>query len=295
MDASLVIDRLSVEFKHGDDRIEAVRDVSLEVRASECVGIVGESGSGKTQLFMAAMGLLPRNAAAHGKIWFEGQNLLTLRRAALNRIRGARLAMVFQDPMSALTPHVKIGAQLAEVLVAHGKASWPQAWEAAGSMLERVRLSEPRLRLQQYPHELSGGMRQRVMIGAALMCQPSVLIADEPTSALDVTVQGHIIRLLADMRREFGMSLVLSSHDLGVMTGLADRLIVMYAGRVVEAGAASQVFAAARHPYTAALLQCVPSLGGARPARSSRRSRRPPARTYDAGRRCRATPRSPRR
>ncbi len=261
MDALLTIDHVSVEFRQGQARIEALRAVSLEVRPAECIGIVGESGSGKTQLFMAAMGLLPRNARAQGSIRFDGQDLLRLERTALNHIRGAHLAMIFQDAMSALTPHVKVGVQLAEVLVAHRNASWSQAWEAAADMLERVRVSQSALRLHQYPHELSGGMRQRVMIGAALMCRPSLLIADEPTTALDVTVQGHIIQLLADMRAAYGMSLVLISHDFGVMAGLADRVFVMYAGRVVETGPTSAIFAAARHPYAAALVQCVPRAG----------------------------------
>jgi oligopeptide transport system ATP-binding protein len=248
--ATLSIDDLSVSFAQRDASICAVRQVSLAVAPRECVGIVGESGSGKTQVFMAAMGLLAGNAAAEGTVRFEGADILGLPRARLNRIRGSKLTMIFQDPMTSLTPHLKIGVQLAEVLVCHAGKSWGEARAAARRMLERVRVPEAARRLNQYPHELSGGLRQRVMIGMSLMCEPTLVIADEPTTALDVTVQAQIIDLLRSLRAEAGMALVLISHDLAVVAGLADRILVMYAGRIVESSAAGALFGHALHPYT---------------------------------------------
>jgi oligopeptide transport system ATP-binding protein len=261
---TLSIDDLRVNFAQRNATICAVRQVSLAVAPGECVGIVGESASGKTQVFMAAMGLLAGNAAAEGRVRFEGEDILGLPRARLNRIRGSKLTMIFQDPMTSLAPHLKIGTQLAEVLVCHAGQSWREARTAARRMLERVRVPEPARRLDQYPHELSGGLRQRVMIGMSLLCDPTLLIADEPTTALDVTVQAQIIDLLRVMREEVGMALVLISHDLGVVGGLADRILVMYAGRIVESAAAAELFRHALHPYTAELLNCIPSLSGPR-------------------------------
>jgi oligopeptide transport system ATP-binding protein len=262
--AILRIDDLSVSFAQPNRPIPAVRQVSLAVAARECVGIVGESGSGKTQLFMAAMGLLAPDAAAAGSVRFEDEEILGAAPHRLNRIRGSKLTMIFQDPMTSLTPHLKIGTQLAEVLVCHAGKPWSEARLAARRMLERVRVPEAQRRLNQYPHELSGGLRQRVMIGMSLMCEPLLVIADEPTTALDVTVQAQIIELLRAMREEVGMALVLISHDLGVVAGLADRILVMYAGRIVESAAAADLFGHARHPYTAELLKCVPRLSGPR-------------------------------
>jgi oligopeptide transport system ATP-binding protein len=262
MPAALNIDNLSVAFAQAVKSTTVVRDVSLTVAPGECIGIVGESGSGKTQIFMAAMGLLAANATAQGSVRFEGDEILDLQADRLNRLRGSKLAMVFQDPMSSLTPHLKIGVQLAEVLVCHANLSWSEARGAARSMLEMVRVPEPARRMEQYPHELSGGLRQRVMIGMSLLCGPSLVIADEPTTALDVTVQAQIIDLLRSLREQIGMALVLISHDLGVVAGLADRILVMYAGRIVESATASELFRRPRHPYTAELLKCVPSLSG---------------------------------
>jgi oligopeptide transport system ATP-binding protein len=264
MAATLSIEHLSVSFVTGGARLPAVREVSLAVAPRECVGIVGESGSGKTQVFMAAMGLLAGNARAEGRVLFEGADILGAVSSRLNRIRGSKLSMIFQDPMTSLTPHLKIGAQLAEVMVCHAGKSWSEARVAARRMLERVQVPEPERRLDQYPHELSGGLRQRVMIGMSLLCEPSLVIADEPTTALDVTVQAQIIDLLLAMRAEIGMALVLISHDLGVVAGLADRILVMYAGRIVESAAVAQLFRHAHHPYTAELLKCIPSLSGPR-------------------------------
>jgi oligopeptide transport system ATP-binding protein len=260
----LSIEDLSVSFTQRNANICAVRQVSLTVAPGECVGVVGESGSGKTQVFMAAMGLLAGNAAAAGRVRFEGEDILGLPRARLNRIRGSKLTMIFQDPMTSLAPHLRIGTQLAEVLVCHAGQSWSAARTAARRMLERVRVPEPARRLDQYPHELSGGLRQRVMIGMSLLCEPTLVIADEPTTALDVTVQAQIIDLLRAMREEVGMALALISHDLGVVVGLADRILVMYAGRIVESAATAELFRHALHPYTAELLKCIPSVSGPR-------------------------------
>ena len=284
---------LSVEFVQRNVTIAAVRRVSLSVNARECVGIVGESGSGKTQVFMAAMGLLAPNAAARGRVRFEDHELLGSPPARLNRVRGSKLTMIFQDPMSSLTPHLNVGTQLAEVLVCHTGSSWGAARIAALRMLERVRVPEPQRRMNQYPHELSGGLRQRVMIGMSLLCEPTLVIADEPTTALDVTVQAQIIDLLRGMRAEFGMALVLISHDLAVVAGLADRILVMYAGRVVESGASADIFGRALHPYTAELLKCIPALSGPRLERLPTIAGQPPRPGEDVEG-CAFAPRCPR-
>jgi oligopeptide transport system ATP-binding protein len=289
----LRIDELSVSFAQPKRRISAVRQISLAVAARECVGIVGESGSGKTQLFMAAMGLLAPGAEAGGSVRFEDEEMLGAAPPTLNRIRGSKLTMVFQDPMTSLTPHLKIGTQLAEVLVCHAGKPWSEARLAARRMLERVRVPEAQRRLNQYPHELSGGLRQRVMIGMSLMCEPTLVIADEPTTALDVTVQAQIIELLRAMREEVGMALVLISHDLGVVAGLADRILVMYAGRIVESAAAADLFGQARHPYTAELLKCIPSLSGPRLERLPTLPGQPPQ-PGDSPAGCAFAPRCPR-
>jgi oligopeptide transport system ATP-binding protein len=291
--AVLSIEELTVSFSQADRSIAAVRQVSFAVAARECVGIVGESGSGKTQVFMAAMGLLAGNAAVQGQVRFAGDGLLGLGHDRLNRIRGSRLSMIFQDPMTSLTPHLTIGTQLAEVLVCHEGRTWSEARVAARRMLERVRVPDPGRRLKQYPHELSGGLRQRVMIGMSLLCGPLLVIADEPTTALDVTVQAQIIDLLGAMRRELGMALVLISHDLGVVAELSDRILVMYAGRIVESAAALELFQHAAHPYTAALLKCVPSLSGPRLERLPTLPGHPPQ-PGDSAEGCAFAPRCPR-
>ena len=259
---TLSIRSLSVSFARREADIRAVQQVSLDVAARECVGVVGESGSGKTQVFMAAMGLLPGNATPSGSVRFEGEELLAADARHLNRVRGSKLTMIFQDPMTSLTPHLQIGTQLAEVLVCHSHLSWSEARTAAHRMLDRVRVPDPARRLNQYPHELSGGLRQRVMIAMSLLCEPKLVIADEPTTALDVTIQAEIIDLLRAMRGEVGMALVLISHDLAVVAGLADRILVMYAGRIIESGMAAELLRKPRHPYTAELINCIPTLSG---------------------------------
>jgi oligopeptide transport system ATP-binding protein len=291
--AALVVENLNVSFMQRHLRIEAVREVSLEVARGECLALVGESGSGKTQLFQAAMKLLPPNGSAEGRVIFQGMDLLGAADAALNRVRGSRLAMIFQDPMTSLTPHLRIGTQLAEVLVQHAGMSWRDAWNCAHRMLERMHIDEPHRRLRQYPHELSGGMRQRAAIGMSLMCEPALLIADEPTASLDVTVQAQIMELLRSMRRESDMALVLISHDLAVVGGFADRISVMYAGRIVESGAASEVLRRPLHPYTAELIRCIPRTSGPVPQRMATLAGQPP-RPQDPQPGCAFAPRCPR-
>ena len=264
MTATLSVSDLRIVFSHRARSIEAVDRVSFQIQPSECVGIVGESGSGKTQVFMAAMGVLAGNAMAAGSVRFEGQELLDAHPAVLNRIRGSKLTMIPQDPMTSLTPHLKIGVQLAEVMVVHRGATWRDARSYAARMLERVHVAEPKRRLNQYPHELSGGLRQRVMIAMSLLCEPSLVIADEPTTALDVTVQAQILELLRALRGEFGMALALISHDLAVVAGLADKILVMYAGSIVESATAQELLRRPRHPYTAELLKCIPRISGSR-------------------------------
>jgi oligopeptide transport system ATP-binding protein len=262
--ATLRTHSLAVGFPIPGGSVAAVRGVSIAVEAHECLGVVGESGSGKTQLFMAVMGLLPGAARVTGSALFQDEQILGLAPHELNRIRGSKLAMVFQDPMTSLTPHLKIGVQLAGILVHHRGVSWSEARRAALRALDRVRIPDPQRRLEQYPHQLSGGMRQRVMIGMSLLCEPALVIADEPTSALDVTVQARILELLRELRTDTGISVVLISHDLAVVAGLADRVVVMYAGRVVESAPTRDLMQSPRHPYSGLLMKCVPDLRSAR-------------------------------
>ncbi len=260
---------LTVTFDTPQGRILAARDIDLEIAAGECLGVVGESGAGKSQLFLAVMGLLAANGRVQGSARFLGTELLSLSGAALDRIRGADIGMVFQDPLSSLTPHLTVGEQIGEVLRRHRGLSRRAARARALELLIRTEVSAPQARLSQYPHELSGGMRQRVMIAIALASEPRLLILDEPTSALDVTVQAQILALLAQLRRERALSMVLITHDLGTIAGLADRVIVMRAGSLIESGTVRSILKSPREPYTQALLRATPRLegdGGAGPA-----------------------------
>jgi oligopeptide transport system ATP-binding protein len=256
----LRVNDLTVDF-HADGGVSRVVDrVSFEVGAGEAVGIIGESGCGKSQMVLAMLGLLDRSGRAQGSVRYRGQELIGRTRRALNRIRGAKVAMIFQDPMSALNPHLKIETQLVEVLHRHAALNARVARKRAIDMLTAVRMPDAAQCLRRFPHELSGGQRQRVMIAMSLLCKPEVLIADEPTTALDVTVQAEILQLLHELKRDSAMALIFITHDMGVVAGLCERVLVMYAGRVVESGPTEAVFNRPRHPYTQGLLACVPRL-----------------------------------
>ena len=270
----LRIEQLGVTFVTPQGAVPAVQDVSVTVRRGECLGVVGESGAGKSQLFLATLGLLPATARVTGSACLGHEPLIGRSEKELDRIRGARVGLVFQDPMTSLTPHLRIGEQIAEPIVRHCGASWREARRKALALLERVHVPEATRRVRQYPHELSGGMRQRVMIAIALACRPELLIADEPTTALDVTVQAQILALLAQLRRESGMAMVLITHDFGAVAGVADRIAVMQAGRIVELDSVAAVLRAPRHAHTRDLLEKV---AGLEPTRESFGAKMPPS------------------
>ena len=255
---------LKVRFDTPDGVVEAVRGLDLQLTAGESVGIVGESGSGKSQSVLALMGLLADNARVSGSASLQtGRGRLELigaKRRTLERIRGARIAMIFQDPMTTLNPHLRIATQIKEVITRHRGLRGRAATNAAIEMLEAVKIPDAARRIRYYPHQFSGGMRQRVMIAMALACEPDILIADEPTTALDVTVQADILDLMAELRERTRVALLLITHDLGVVAGQCERLLVMRAGEVVERGAIDDIFSAPAHEYTRALLAAVPRL-----------------------------------
>jgi ABC-type dipeptide/oligopeptide/nickel transport system ATPase component len=240
--------------------VQALSGINLDVAAGECVGLVGESGSGKTAILLSILGLLPPNAEVQGSIRFHGDELAGMPLEGLNQIRGTRIAMIFQDPMSALNPYMRIIDQLSEVPRVHGGLSRRAAEQRALEMLEAVHIGEPRRRARQYPHELSGGMRQRVMIAMALIGEPELVLADEPTTALDVTVQAQILELLQEMRERTGAALLLVTHDLGIVAQLADRIGVMRGGHLVEQGDSVELFEHPQHDYTRSLLAAIPRL-----------------------------------
>ena len=266
----LDVQDLQVHLNQGpaDGQVQAVRGVSLQLAEHEILGLVGESGSGKSMLSLAIMGLLPPGGRRiAGQILLRGEALTALSPAALARRRGRSLAMVFQDPMTALNPYLTIGRQLTEVLEFHLGARPAAARLTAIAMLEQVGIQRAGQRLDDYPHVFSGGMRQRVLIAMALLCRPALLIADEPTTALDVTVQAEILALLRRLRTDLGSGIIFISHDLRVVAQLADRIAVMYAGRLVEVAPAGQLFATPAHPYTCGLQRAAPTLSGPRLAR----------------------------
>ncbi|QYK40411.1 MAG: ABC transporter ATP-binding protein [Paracoccaceae bacterium] len=260
---------LKTVFRTRSGEVHAVNDVSFHLRPGELLGVVGESGSGKSVTMMSLLGLLPSPPAEvrAGEVLLGGQDVLRMSPEELRAVRGRRIGFVFQDPMTSLNPVFTVGDQLAEPLRQHLGMDRRQAAARAVELLELVGIPDARRRLSDYPHQFSGGMRQRVMIAIALACDPEVLIADEPTTALDVTIQAQIIELVKDLRQKLGMAIVWITHDLGVIAGIADRVMVMYGGQVVEQAPVRELFANPRHPYTQALLQTIPSLTGVREAR----------------------------
>ncbi|MDE2183356.1 MAG: ABC transporter ATP-binding protein [Alphaproteobacteria bacterium] len=251
---------LDVRFRIHDGNIHAVKHVSFDIDEGECLGVVGESGSGKSQLFLATIGLLAQNGTASGSVRYRGDEILGLPEWRLNRLCGSRIAMVFQDPLTSLTPHMTLGTQIMEGLRSHHHLPRDVAEQRALEILEIVRIPEAKRRMRQYPHELSGGMRQRAMIAMATVCGPDLLIADEPTTALDVTVQAQILEIMRELKTELKTSVVMISHDMGVIAGIADRVLVMREGDVVESGPVDDIFYRPRHPYTKELLDAMPRL-----------------------------------
>ena len=258
--AVLSVENLVTRFDVPDGEVCAVNNVNFTVDEGETVGIVGESGSGKSQVFMSVMGLLASNGGATGRVRYRGQDILGMPPQRLNKIRGVKMSMIFQDPMTSLNPYLKISRQLNEVLMQHKGMGETEATKRSVEMLDLVRIPEARRRITMYPHEFSGGMRQRVMIAMALLCQPDLLIADEPTTALDVTVQAQILDLMRDLKRELNTAIIMITHDLGVIAGLSDRVMVMYAGNIVETGTVRDIFYKPQHPYTEGLLKSMPRI-----------------------------------
>jgi len=258
MDKVLTVEDLGVTFDLHQSQVKAVSDLSFSLSAGETLAIVGESGSGKSQAFLALMGLLAKNGHASGRAMLGDVNLIGMPPRQLDTYRGRDIAMIFQDPMTSLNPSLKVRAQLSEVLVRHQGFAQDKAEKEAIDMLERVGIPAPARRANSYPHELSGGMRQRVMIAMALLCRPKILIADEPTTALDVTVQAQMLELFRNLTTDFGTALVLITHDLGVVAGVADKMMVMYGGRAVERGTVDELFYDPKHPYTLGLLHSTP-------------------------------------
>ena len=258
----LAVEDLRVDIPTNGGLLHAVRGTSFALESGETLCLVGESGCGKSLTALALMDLLPRAARrSMARYEFDGADLRSARERQMALLRGNRMAMIFQEPMTALNPSYTIGNQLEEALLQHRKVARSAARDRAVQMLEKVGITAAASRLGQYPHQLSGGLRQRVMIAMALMCDPQLIIADEPTTALDVTIQAQILRLLADLQREFRMGLILITHDLGIVARIADRVAVMYAGEIVESGSAAAIFERPQHPYTRGLLQCIPIPG----------------------------------
>lgn len=268
--------KLSVDFVTREGMVRAVSEVDLDLAPGETLAIVGESGSGKSQMLMSMLGLMARNARVSGSAKFKGEELLTASEERLNEIRGSSISLVFQDPMTSLNPYLSIGLQLMEPLLVHKGVDRAAAAARAVEMLKSVHITEPERRMEQYPHQLSGGMRQRVAIAMALICKPEILIADEPTTALDVTVQAQVLSLLREIREQFHTAIILVTHDLGVIAELGDRVNVMYAGKIVERGSVDDIFYHCRHPYAEALERSIPQFTKIRPKRLKAISGNPP-------------------
>jgi ABC-type dipeptide/oligopeptide/nickel transport system ATPase component len=256
----LQVEHLNVSFATQTGEVAAVRDVSFSIAESGTLGLVGESGSGKSATSLAIMRLLPPQARTTGKISFAGEDLLAKPDDDMRSVRGARISMIFQEPMTALNPVMRVGDQVAEAVLAHHKASKAEAWTRAVEALREVAIPEPDKRARDYPHQLSGGQRQRVMIAMALVNNPQLLIADEPTTALDVTIQAQILELLAALREKHKLAVLFISHDLGVVSRVAEQVAVMFAGEIVEMGTAAGIFSSARHSYTRGLISAIPTL-----------------------------------
>ncbi len=256
----LEVKDLDVGFEMPDGRVHAVNHLNFSIKPGETMALVGESGSGKTQTAMAIMGLLAENGHYSGQAIFKGKDLLQMSTTELNQHRGDEIAMIFQDPMTSLNPYLRIEKQMIEVVMYHQGLNKTGAKAKAIEMLRAVRVPDPERNIRLYPHEFSGGMRQRVMVAMGLLCEPDLLIADEPTAALDVTVQSQITHLMSALRQESNTAIMLITHDLGVVAGLCDRVLVMYAGEAVECGSVEQVYYDPRHPYTQGLLKSVPRL-----------------------------------
>ncbi|SDM98446.1 oligopeptide transport system ATP-binding protein [Fictibacillus solisalsi] len=261
IESILSVNNMVTAFKTSDGLLPAVRGASFSVKKGETLCIVGESGCGKSITALSIMGLLPSNGkVTEGSVMFENKDLLTLKKEDMRSLRGNEISMIFQEPMTALNPVFTVGYQIREPLMIHHRLSKREAHQKGIELLKRVGIPSPASRMNQYPHELSGGMRQRVMIAIALSCNPKLLVADEPTTALDVTIQAQIIDLLNDLKRDFEMSLIMITHDMGVVAEIADRVIVMYAGEIIENGTVSEIFNSPQHPYTRGLLSSVPNV-----------------------------------
>jgi ABC-type dipeptide/oligopeptide/nickel transport system ATPase component len=258
--ALLQVENLNVSFAVQSGEVAAVRDVSFSIPESGALGLVGESGSGKSATALSILRLLPMQARVRGEINFAGESLLQLSDEAMRRVRGSRISMIFQEPMTALNPVMRVGDQVAEAVLAHEHTSKKAAWAKAVQALREVAIPEPETRARDYPHQLSGGQRQRVMIAMALVNHPQLLIADEPTTALDVTIQAQILELLRELRDKYKLAVLFISHDLGVVAQVADRVAVMYRGEIVEQGPVERIFVAAAHPYTRGLISAIPTL-----------------------------------
>jgi ABC-type dipeptide/oligopeptide/nickel transport system ATPase component len=256
----LQVENLNVTFATQSGEVAAVRDVSFNIAEGGTLGLVGESGSGKSATSLAIMRLLPPQARIQGKISFAGQDLLGLRENGMRKLRGSGISMIFQEPMTALNPVMRVGDQVAEAVAAHHSVSRQEAGQRAVDALREVAIPDPDKRASDYPHQLSGGQRQRVMIAMALVNHPRLLIADEPTTALDVTIQAQILALLRDLRERHKLAVLFISHDLGVVSRVADQVAVMYAGEIVEMGPVQQIFSSAQHPYTRGLISAIPTL-----------------------------------
>jgi oligopeptide transport system ATP-binding protein len=292
----LTVENLQTEFQTPGGRVQAVRGVSFYVERGETVGIVGESGSGKSVTSLSIMGLIPSppGRVTGGSVRLDGEELIGKPARELQQLRGSRMAMVFQDPFSCLNPTMTLGAQVAEPIRLHQGASKAEARECVLQLFRDVRIPNPEMRVRQYPHEISGGQRQRVMIAMAFACNPQLLIADEPTTALDVTVQAQVLSLMAAMQKKTNAGIVLITHDLGVVAEVCDRVLVMYAGMVVESGSVEQIFRAPKHPYTQGLLASLPQFQDDRDRRLATIAGQPPDLAHlPPG--CPFTPRCPRR